>query len=119
LNKKFGINKMKLNTVFILSLQIIFYITFQTSLIAKPKNNLQKAIAAMELGLFKEALNQIDLAKSKDPKNAEVYKLKALLHEAIGEKNKAIKSWDICKKNTKDLELIKEANIHLDYLNNF
>ena len=110
---------MKLKTVIKLILLIIFYLTFQTSLIAKPKNNLQKAIASMELGLFKEALNQIEIAKSKDPKNAEVYKLKALLHEAIGEKNKAIKSWKICKKHTKNLELIKEANIHLDYLNKY
>ena len=48
---------------------------------------LKEAISAMEAGLFKEALKQLDIARVKEPNNAEVYKLKALLYEAINEYN--------------------------------
>ena len=74
---------------------------------------LEKAVMAMEAGLFKEALLQLDIARSKEPNNAEVYKLIALLHEAINENNKAITAWENCIKNTQDNDLINEAKIHL------
>lgn len=80
---------------------------------------LEKAIAAMEAGLFKEALKQLDIARVEGPDNAEVYKLKALLYEAINENNNAISAWNNCIKNTKDKNLIHEAKIHLDYLQGF
>ena len=78
--------------------------------------HLKEAISAMEAGLFKEALKQLDIARVKEPSNAEVYKLTALLYEAINENNNAISAWNNCIKNTKDKNLIREAKIHLDHL---
>jgi len=80
---------------------------------------LKEAISAMEAGLFKEALKQLDIARVNEPNNAEVYKLKALLYEAINENNNAISSWNNCIKNTKDKNLIHEAKIHLDHLQGY
>ena len=60
---------------------------------------LEEAISAMEAGLFKEALKQLDIARVKEPNNAEVYKLKALLYEAINENNNAISAWRNCIKS--------------------
>ena len=80
---------------------------------------LQEAISAMEAGLFKEALKQLDIARVKEPNNADVYKLKALLYEAINENNNAIAAWNNCIKNTKDKNLILEAKIHLANLKGY
>ena len=80
---------------------------------------LKEAISAMEAGLFKEALKQLDIARVKEPNNAEVYKLKALLYEAINENNNAISAWNNCIKNTKNKNLISEAKIHLDHLQGY
>ena len=80
---------------------------------------LEQAVSAMETGLFKEALKQLDIAQSKEPNNAEVYKLKALLHEAIYENNKAIRAWKNCIKNTQNDDLINEARIHLNNLQEY
>ena len=80
---------------------------------------LEQAVMAIEAGLFKEALKQLDLARLEEPNNAEVYKLKALLHEAINENNKAITAWKNCIKNTQNNDLINEANIHLNNLQEY
>ena len=80
---------------------------------------LEQAIMAMEAGLFTEALKQLDLARLEEPNNAEVYKLKALLHEAINENNKAISAWKNCIKNTQNNDLINEAKIHLNNLQEY
>ena len=50
------------------------------------------------------------------PLNAEVYKLKALLHEALNEKNKALNSWNKCIQHTNDKDLLDEAKIHINNL---
>ena len=42
---------------------ILFLILTNNYISALPKNHLQKAIAAMELGLFNEALKQIEIAR--------------------------------------------------------
>ena len=70
----------------------------------------------MEAGLFQEALDQLALAQLKEPNNAEIYKLKALLLEATNDNRKAIKAWNNCIKNAKSSDLIKEAKIHLKNL---
>ena len=80
---------------------------------------LKEAISAMEAGLFKEALKQLDIARVKEPDNAEVYKLKALLYEAINENNNAISAWNNCIKKTRNKNLIEEAKIHLDHLQGY
>ena len=97
---------------------IIFTLLFG-SLYPQSGKYLEQAVLAMEAGLFKEALIQLDIARSKEPNNAEVYKLKALLHEAIYENNKAIRAWKNCIKNTQDDDLINEARIHLNNLQEY
>jgi tetratricopeptide (TPR) repeat protein len=91
---------------------IMFFLLFNP-LYPQSGKYLEQAVMAMEAGLFKEALKQVDIARSKEPNNAEVYKLIALLHEAINENNKAITAWGNCIKNTQDNDLINEAKIHL------
>ena len=100
----------------------ILYITIiSTSLsvaaYSQSKDYLKRAISAMEIGLFEESLEQLNYALRDNPKNAQVHKLKALLYEALGKKDKAIKSWDECIRYAKDQNIIKEAEIHLNYLN--
>ena len=99
-------------------IQLIFFLFFSMfiSLSAQSGKQLEKVVFAMEAGLFHEALNQLDIAQLKEPNNAEIYKLKALLLEATNEKRKAIKAWNHCIKNTKSSELINEAIIHLKNL---
>jgi len=97
---------------------IIFTLLFG-SLYPQSGKYLEQAVSAMEAGLFKEALIQLDIARSKEPNNAEVYKLKALLHEAIYENNKAIRAWENCIKNTQNDDLISEARIHLNNLQEY
>ena len=86
------------------------------SLSAQSGQQLEKVVFAMEAGLFHEALNQLAIAQSKEPNNAEIYKLKALLLEATNENRKAIDAWNNCIKNTKNSDLINEAKIHLKNL---
>ena len=99
-------------------IKMIFLLVFSISipLSAQSRQELEKVVSAMDAGLFQEALNQLDIAQLKEPNNAEIYKLKALLLEATNEKRKAIKAWNHCIKNTKSSELINEAIIHLKNL---
>tara|TARA_B100001564_G_C20662447_1_gene682199 strand:- start:705 stop:1037 length:333 start_codon:yes stop_codon:yes gene_type:complete len=83
------------------------------------KNHLHRAISAMEIGLFDESLEQLNKALKTDPTNAQIYKLKALLYEAINDNDNAIISWNECIKYSKNKNLTNEAKIHLDYLNEF
>ena len=96
---------------------MIFFLVFSIfiPLFAQSGKQLEKVVSAMEAGLFQEALNQLDKAQSKEPNNAEIYKLKALL-EATNENRKAIEAWNDCIKNTKNNDLINEAKIHLENL---
>ena len=80
-------------------------------------NHLKRAISAMETGLFEESLKQLNYALNDDPKNAQVHKLRALLYEALEKKGKAIEAWNDCIRYAKDQSMIKEAKIHLHYLN--
>lgn len=107
-----------LNIKFWIIMFIIFNFSFNP-LYSQSGKYLEQAVSAMEAGLFKEALKQLDAAKSKEPNNAEVYKLKALLHEAIGENNKAVRAWGNCIKNTQNDNLINEARIHINNLQQY
>ena len=101
-----------------INIRIIKKIFFLVSLIfiplsAQSGKQLEKVVFAMEAGLFQEALNQLVIAQSKEPNNAEIYKLKALLLEATNKNRKAIDAWNNCIKNTNNSDLIKEAKVHL------
>ena len=97
----------------------IIFLLFQKPIYSQSGTYLKEAISAMEAGLFKEALKQLDIARVKEPNNAEVYKLKALLYEAINENNNAITAWENCLKNTNNKDLIHEAKIHLEHLQGY
>ena len=96
--------------IFLLVCSIFIHLSAQSG------QQLEKVVFAMEAGLFNEALNQLDIAQSKEPNNAEIYKLKALLLEATNNNRKAIEAWKNCIKNTKNIDLINEAKIHLKNL---
>jgi tetratricopeptide (TPR) repeat protein len=108
------ISMQKIITILFITLSILLEPIYSQS-----GTYLKEAISAMEAGLFKEALKQLDIARVKEPNNAEVYKLKALLYEAINENNNAISAWSNCIKNTKDKNLIREAKIHLAHLKGY
>ena len=97
---------------------IMFFLLFNP-LYPQSGKYLEQAVMAMEAGLFTEAIKQLDLARLEEPNNAEVYKLIALLHEAINENNKAITAWKNCIKNTQNNDLINEAKIHLNNLQEY
>ena len=94
----------------------LFVLSIITPLCAQSGKQLEKVVFAMEAGLFQEALNQLTIAQSKEPNNAEIYKLKALLLEATNDNRKAIEAWNNCIKNTNNSDLIKEAKVHLKNL---
>tara|TARA_B100000609_G_C16886160_1_gene267305 strand:+ start:192 stop:524 length:333 start_codon:yes stop_codon:yes gene_type:complete len=101
-------------------LSLIFLLTFFLNFsFSQQKNHLQRALSAMEIGLFDESLEQLNKALKTDPTNAQIFKLKALLYEALNDNENAIISWDKCIKYSKDKNMTKEAKIHLDYLNEF
>ena len=98
----------------------IFLSTFFLSFpFGQQKNHLHRAISAMEIGLFDESLDQLNKALKTDPTNAQIFKLKALLYEAINDNKNAIISWNKCIKYSKDKNMTNEAKIHLDHLNEF
>ena len=96
---------------------IIVSISLSAVAYSQSKDYLKRAISAMEIGLFEESLKQLNYALKDNPKNAQIHKLKALLYEALENKDKAIKSWDECINYAKDQNMIKEAEIHINYLN--
>ena len=99
---------------------LIFLSTFFLSFsFGQQKNHLHRAISAMEIGLFDESLEQLNKALIIDPTNAQIYKLRALLYEALKDNENAIISWNKCIKYSKDKDMTNEAKIHLDYLNEF
>ena len=99
---------------------MIFLSTYLLSFsFGQQKNHLHRAISAMEIGLFDESLKQLNKALKTDPTNAQIFKLKALLYEALNDNKNAIISWNRCIKYSKDKNITNEAKIHLDYLNEF
>ena len=98
----------------------LFLSTFLLSFsFGQQKNHLHRAISAMEIGLFDESLEQLNKALKTDPTNAQIFKLQALLYEALNDNENAIISWNKCIKYSKDKNMTNEAKIHLDYLNEF
>ena len=65
---------------------LIFLSTFFLNLsFSQQENHLHRAISAMEIGLFDESLKQLNKASKTDPTNAQIFKLKALLYEALND----------------------------------
>ena len=108
--------KKMIKQIFPLIFLSILFLSFS---FGQHKNHLHRAISAMEIGLFDESLKQLNKALKTDPTNAQIYKLKALLYEALKDNENAIISWNKCIKYSKNKDMINEAKIHLDYLNEF
>ena len=108
--------KKMIKQIFLLIFLSTFFLSFS---FGQQKNHLHRAISAMEIGLFDESLKQLNKASKTDPTNAQIYKLKALLYEALNDRENAIISWNKCIKYSKDKNMTIEAKIHLDYLNEF
>ena len=108
--------KKMIKQIFLLIFLSTFFLSFS---FGQQKNHLHRAISAMEIGLFDESLKQLNKALKTDPTNAQIYKLKALLYEALKDNENAIISWNKCIKYSKNKDMINEAKIHLDYLNEF
>ena len=100
-------------------LALMLLLTSSSALFGQSNNHLKRAISAMEVGLFEESLKQLNNAVKNEPKNAQIYKLKALLYEALSENENSILAWKDCIRYAKDQDIINEANIHLEYLNGF
>ena len=75
-----------------------------------------KASAALNAGLFEEALQHISVAQKEDPKNVEIHRMKAFLHEALDDSKNALESWKACLKYSKDKNIRREAKIHIKNL---
>ena len=87
-----------------------------SSLFSSPNDPLIKASLAMRAGLYREALFHVAKAKEMDQKNPEVYRLKAMLHEALNEPDNAVHAWKQCLTYSNDKLLTQEAKIHIDSL---
>ena len=77
---------------------------------------LSKASAALNAGLFEDALKHISVAQKENPKNAEMHRMKAFLHEALDNPKNALESWKACLKHSKDKNIRREAKIHIKNL---
>lgn len=77
---------------------------------------LKKAAQALSEGNYKVALEFVEDAKKVDKKNPEVYRMKALLHEALNQHEKALTSWKKCLKFSKNEYVSSEAKVHIQNL---
>ena len=75
-----------------------------------------KASAAMKAGMYKEALGHISVSQQTDMTNPDIYRMKALLHEALDEPNHALIAWQYCLKYSKNKILSSEAKVHIQSL---
>ena len=95
----------------------IFYLTFFVTIIfAQNSNSLIKATAALNAGMYEEALVHIKEAEKEDPANPNVYQMKALLHEALSQPKEALEAWKNCLKYSKDKKVKKQAKNHIKVL---
>ena len=95
----------------------IFYLTFFVTIInAQNPNSIMQATAALNAGMYEEALTHIKKAKREDPTNPNIYQMKALLHEALGQPKEALEAWKSCLKYSKEKKVKKQAKNHIKIL---
>ena len=85
-------------------------------LAAESDDTLAKASKALKAGLYKDALSLVIEAHQSDQDNPEIFRLKALLHEALDEPNEALTAWKNCLKHSRDKLLTEEATVHIQSL---
>ena len=70
------------------------------------------------MGSYKNALEYVIIAQKLEPLNPDVYRMKALLHESLGDPKKAIISWEKCILYSNNKDIKSEAEIHIKNLKN-
>ena len=99
------------------SIMKIFYLTFFVTIIyAQNPNSIMQATAALNAGMFEEALTHIIEAEKEDPTSPNVYQMKALLHEALDQPKEALEAWKNCLKYSKEKKVKKQAKNHIKIL---
>ena len=96
----------------------LIYLLINIMLIGNQIDPLIQASDAINAGLYENALKYVITAQELEPLNPDVYRMKALLHESLGEPKKAILAWKKCILHSKNKEIISEAQIHLNNLKN-
>ena len=95
----------------------IFYLIFFVSIIcAQNSNSIMQATAALNAGMFEEALIHTKEAEKEDPTSPNVYQMKALLHEALSQPKEALEAWKNCLKYSKDKKVKRQAKNHIKVL---
>ena len=97
-------------------MKFISFLLAANILFSTPDDPLMKAASAMKAGLYRNALSHVVEAQTMDQTNPEVFRLKALLHEALDEPDEALSAWKNCLKHSRDELLIEEATVHIQSL---
>ena len=97
-------------------MKILLIIILSGLLLAGSSDALSKASAAMKAGMYKEALGHISVSQQSDMTNPDIYRMKALLHEALDEPYHALIAWQYCLKYSKNENLSSEAKVHIQSL---
>jgi len=97
-------------------MRILNIIIFIGVLYADSSDSLLKASAALNAGMFEDALMHVSKAQKEEPTNPDVHQLKALLHEALDEPEDALEAWKECVKYSKDKKVKRQAKIHIQSL---
>jgi Flp pilus assembly protein TadD len=97
-------------------MKFISFLLAANILFSTPDDPLMKAASAMKAGLYRNALSHVVEAQNMDQTNPEVFRLKALLHEALDEPDEALSAWKNCLKHSRDELLIEEATVHIQSL---
>ena len=97
-------------------MKIFYLIFFVTTICAQNSNSIMQATAALNAGMFEEALIHIKEAEKEDPTSPNVYQMKALLHEALSQPKEALEAWKNCLKYSKDKKVKKQAKNHIKVL---
>ena len=95
----------------------IFYLTFFIAIIyGQNSNSIMQATAALNAGMYEEALAHIKEAEKEDSTSPNLYQMKALLHEALSQPQEALEAWKSCLKYSKDKKVKKQAKNHIKVL---
>jgi len=96
----------------------LLYLMVNIFLIGNQMDPLIQASDAINTGSYKNALEYVIIAQKLEPLNPDVYRMKALLHESLGDPKKAIISWEKCILYSNDKDIKSEAEIHIKNLKN-
>ena len=97
-------------------MKILLILFLFSTLSADNSNSLLMATAALNAGMYEEALTHIKRAKLSDPTSPEVYQMKAFLHEALHQPKEALQAWSNCLKYSRSKKLKEQARNHINIL---